>query len=54
MFIFRMIYAFFIDALQSILIALSIFLVIYIFIARPFQFNGESMVPNFQNANMFN
>src|SRR5579871_3895765 len=50
MFILRKIYAFFVDALQSILIAASIFLVIYIFIARPFQVNGESMVPNFLNG----
>jgi signal peptidase I len=50
MFILRKIYAFFVDTLQSILIAASIFLVIYIFIARPFQVNGDSMYPNFQNG----
>lgn len=50
MFILRKIYAFFVDALQSILIAASIFLVIYIFIARPFQVNGDSMFPNFING----
>jgi signal peptidase I len=50
MFILRKIYAFFVDAIQSILIAASIFLVIYIFIARPFQVNGESMFPNFLNG----
>lgn len=49
-FILRKIYAFFVDALQSILIAASIFLVIYIFIARPFQVNGQSMYPNFYNG----
>ncbi|HSW97696.1 MAG TPA: signal peptidase I [Candidatus Saccharimonadales bacterium] len=50
MFILRKIYAFFVDAIQSILIAASIFLVIYIFIARPFQVNGDSMSPNFING----
>jgi len=50
MFILGKIYAFFVDAIQSILIAASIFLVIYIFIARPFQVNGDSMFPNFKNG----
>ncbi len=45
--ILQKIYAFFVDALQSILIAASVFLVIYIFLFRPFQVNGESMYPNF-------
>lgn len=48
--ILRKIYLFFMDAIQSILIAASVFLVIYIFIARPFQVNGESMYPNFENG----
>lgn len=48
--IFRKIFAFFVDTLQSILIAGSIFIVIYIFIARPFQVNGISMYPNFENG----
>lgn len=49
MFIFRKIYAFFIDTIQSILIAAAIFLVIYMFLVRPFQVNGESMFPNFKD-----
>lgn len=49
MFILRKLYAFFVDAVQSILIAASIFLVIYIFFFRPFQVNGESMFPNFED-----
>lgn len=50
MIILRKIFAFLLDTLQSILIAVVIFVIIYIFIARPFQVNGESMFPNFQNG----
>ncbi|HEX8965134.1 MAG TPA: signal peptidase I [Patescibacteria group bacterium] len=47
--IIRKIYAFFLDTIQSILIAASIFLVIYLFFFRPFQVTGLSMYPNFQD-----
>lgn len=47
MWILKKVYYFFVDTLQSILIAASIFLVIYMFFLRPFQVNGESMHPNF-------
>jgi signal peptidase I len=50
MWILRKIYYFFVDTLQSILIAASIFLVIYMFFFRPFQVNGESMHPNFEDG----
>lgn len=49
MFIIKKIYAFLVDTIQSILVAAAIFLVIYMFIARPFQVNGDSMFPNFKN-----
>ena len=49
MFILRKIYSFFIDTIQSILVAAAIFLVIYMFLFRPFQVNGESMYPNFKD-----
>ena len=42
-------YAFFVDTLQTLLLAASIFLVIYAFVARPFQVSGESMYPTFKN-----
>ena len=45
----KKIYAFFLDTMQTILLAASIFLVIYIFFFRPFQVSGESMNPTFQN-----
>jgi len=50
MFIFRKIYEFFVDTIQSILVAAAIFLVIYMFLFRPFQVNGDSMFPNFLNS----
>jgi signal peptidase I len=42
-------YLFTLDFLQTILLAASIFLVIYIFLFRPFQVSGESMYPTFKN-----
>ncbi len=47
--IVRKIYAFLVDTIESILIAASIFLVIYIFLFRPFQVTGESMYPTFKD-----
>lgn len=46
----RKIYFFFIDTMQTILLAASIFLVIYIFLFRPFQVSGESMFSTFKNG----
>jgi signal peptidase I len=45
----KKIYSFVLDTMQTILLAASIFLVIYIFIMRPFQVSGESMFPTFKN-----
>ncbi len=47
--ILQKIWAFLIDTIQSVLLAASVFLVIYIFIVRPFQVNGASMFPNFKD-----
>jgi signal peptidase I len=47
--ILRKIYFFLLDTMQTILLAASIFLVIYIFLFRPFQVSGESMFPTFKN-----
>lgn len=38
------------DILQTLLIALAIFLVIYVLLFRPFQVNGQSMFPTFHNG----
>lgn len=50
MFILRALYSFFIDTIQTFLLAASFFIVIYIFFFRPFQVNGASMYPNFVNG----
>ena len=47
--ILKKIYFFFIDTVQTFLLAASVFLVIYIFIARPFQVSGDSMFPTFKD-----
>ncbi len=50
MFIIRKIYSFLIDTIQTLLLAASVFLVIYIFLFRPFQVSGLSMFPTFHNG----
>jgi signal peptidase I len=47
--ILKKVYFFTLDLLQTILLAASIFLVIYIFFFRPFQVSGDSMYPTFEN-----
>lgn len=42
-------YSFFSDTLQTFLIALAVFSVIYFFVARPFQVSGESMYPTYKD-----
>lgn len=42
--------SFFLDIIETVVIALSIFLVIYLFVASPHQVNGQSMVPTFQSG----
>ena len=43
----RKIYLFLVDIIQTLLLAAAVFLVIYVFLFRPFQVNGNSMYPNF-------
>jgi len=45
--ILRKIYYFFVDIIQTLLLAAAVFLVVYVFLFRPFQVNGNSMHPNF-------
>jgi len=47
--ILRKVYAFLLDAVQTLLVAAAVFLVIYMFLFRPFEVNGESMNPNFHD-----
>ncbi len=41
---------FFLDIFETLVIALSLFLVVYLFFMQPHQVNGKSMVPNFQDG----
>jgi signal peptidase I len=45
--ILRKIYFFLLDTVQTFLIVFAFFLVIYVFLFRPFQVSGSSMLPNF-------
>lgn len=47
--ILRSIYHFFVDTIQTFVLALAVFLVIYFLIARPFQVSGESMFPTYKD-----
>ncbi len=47
---FKAISTFVLDIFETLVIALSIFLVVYLFLLQPHQVNGKSMVPNFQNG----
>ena len=50
MIILQKIYQFFVDFVETIAIAGAIFVVVYAFLFRPFQVNGESMFPNYHNG----
>ena len=50
MFIIRKIYYILFDLIQTLVIAGAIFVVIYAFLFRPYQVNGLSMFPNFENG----
>lgn len=43
----RKIYTFLIDTVQTFLLVFAVFLVIYVFLFRPFQVSGNSMYPTF-------
>lgn len=42
--------SFFLDIIETIVIGLSLFLVVYLFFMQPHQVNGQSMVPTFQSG----
>ena len=42
--------SFILEFVQSIVLALSVFVLIYLFVAQPNQVKGSSMVPNFMDA----
>ena len=45
----RRVYIFLLDGLQTFLLAAAAFLVVYMFLFRPFQVSGQSMFPNFHD-----
>ena len=45
-----MVGAFLFDIIETVVVALALFVVIYLFAAQPHQVRGASMVPNFQNG----
>ncbi len=49
MIILRKIYNFLLDSVQTFLIAAAIFLVVYLFLFRPYEVKGDSMYPNFHD-----
>lgn len=48
--VLKKIYTFLFDTIQTVLLAASVFLIIYLFLFRPFEVSGESMFPTFKNG----
>jgi signal peptidase I len=42
--------SFLLDIFETLVIALSIFLIVYLFLMQPHQVNGQSMIPNFESG----
>ena len=42
--------SFFLDIIETVVVALSIFLIVYLFVMQPHQVNGKSMYPNFDDG----
>lgn len=42
--------SFILDVLQTVIMAIAIFMVVYLFLMRPHQVSGKSMVPNFEDG----
>lgn len=45
-------FSFFRDIFETIVIALAIFLVVYVFLVQPHRVQGDSMLPNFKNGEL--
>jgi len=48
--IFKIIGGFFLDIIETGVFALSLFVLVYVFLAQPHQVSGRSMVPNFADG----
>lgn len=46
-FVLKAVGGLFMDVIETVVIALSIFLIVYLFLMQPHQVNGQSMVPTF-------
>lgn len=46
----RLLSGLFLDIVETVVVALSIFLVVYLFFMQPHQVNGQSMEPNFHSG----
>ena len=47
---FKRLGSFVLDILQTVVMAIAIFMTVYLFLMRPHQVSGRSMVPNFQDG----
>lgn len=47
---FRKIGSFFLDLIETVVIALAVFVIIYLFLFQPHQVRGSSMLPNFHDG----
>ncbi|MBL7078645.1 signal peptidase I [Candidatus Shapirobacteria bacterium] len=48
----KKIFFFFVDTIQSLVFAASIFILLYLFVAQPNQVNGRSMMPGFEDKSL--
>jgi signal peptidase I len=48
--ILRKIYSILIDLVETLVVAAAIFVIVYFFLFRPFQVNGQSMFPNYHDG----
>lgn len=46
---FKRVLNFILDSVQALVLALSVFVLLYLFVAQPNQVNGQSMMPNFED-----
>jgi len=45
----KRVFTFFLDSVQALVLALSVFVLLYLFVAQPNQVRGNSMLPNFHD-----
>lgn len=48
--VIKLVGGFFLDAIETLMIGLSIFAVVYLFLMQPHQVSGDSMYPNLENG----